>query len=89
MRQGLEDFRRIKYGATPGSNGPPIVERPREIPEAMKPRSIPINGASSSNVAQIEEGRLIIGGLAHQPAARHSPNSSLNDDRTRRRCIRL
>jgi molecular chaperone IbpA len=26
----------------------------REIPEAMKPRRIPINGVASSNVTQIE-----------------------------------
>jgi molecular chaperone IbpA len=35
-------------------NGLLIVELQREVPEAMKPRHIPISGASSSNVTQIE-----------------------------------
>ena len=35
-------------------NGLLIIELQREIPEAMKPRRIPIKGASSSQVDQIE-----------------------------------
>ena len=35
-------------------NGLLFVELQREIPEAMKPRRIPINGAGSGKVAQIE-----------------------------------
>lgn len=35
-------------------NGLLIIELQREIPEAMKPRRIPINGASSSQANQIE-----------------------------------
>ena len=35
-------------------NGLLLIDLQREIPEAMKPRRIAINGASSSNVTQIE-----------------------------------
>jgi molecular chaperone IbpA len=35
-------------------NGLLVIELQREVPEAMKPRRIPINGASPSGVAQIE-----------------------------------
>ena len=35
-------------------NGLLIIELQREIPEAMKPRRIPINGATASHVNQIE-----------------------------------
>ncbi len=35
-------------------NGLLVVDLVREIPEAMKPRRIEINGATPSNVAQIE-----------------------------------
>ena len=35
-------------------NGLLVIDLQREIPEAMKPRSIPIGGAASSNVTQIE-----------------------------------
>ena len=35
-------------------NGLLIIDLQREIPEAMKPRRIQINGANPSNVAQIE-----------------------------------
>ena len=35
-------------------NGLLIIELQREIPEAMKPRRIPINGAAASHVNQIE-----------------------------------
>src|SRR4029079_2432644 len=35
-------------------NGLLIIELQREIPEAMKPRRIAINGAGQSNVTQIE-----------------------------------
>ena len=35
-------------------NGLLIIELQREIPEAMKPRRIPINGATASQVNQIE-----------------------------------
>ena len=35
-------------------NGLLVIELVREIPEAMKPRRIAINGASPSNVTQIE-----------------------------------
>ena len=35
-------------------NGLLVVDLQREIPEAMKPRRIAINGADASNVTQIE-----------------------------------
>ena len=35
-------------------NGLLVIDLQREIPEAMKPRRIPINGATPSNVTQIE-----------------------------------
>jgi molecular chaperone IbpA len=35
-------------------NGLLMIELQREIPEAMKPRRIPINGATASHVSQIE-----------------------------------
>jgi len=35
-------------------NGLLVIDRQREIPEAMKPRRIEINGAAPSNVTQIE-----------------------------------
>jgi molecular chaperone IbpA len=35
-------------------NGLLVIELQREIPEAMKPRRIPINGPSAGNVSQIE-----------------------------------
>ncbi len=35
-------------------NGLLLIDLQREIPEAMKPRRIPINGAGASNVTQIE-----------------------------------
>ena len=35
-------------------NGLLVIELQREIPEAMKPRRVPIGGAASSNVTQIE-----------------------------------
>ena len=35
-------------------NGLLIIDLQREIPEAMKPRRIAINGAAPSNVTQIE-----------------------------------
>ena len=35
-------------------NGLLVIELQREVPEAMKPRRIPINGASPSGVTQIE-----------------------------------
>jgi len=35
-------------------NGLLVIDLQREIPEAMKPRRIPINGAASNNVTQIE-----------------------------------
>jgi molecular chaperone IbpA len=35
-------------------NGLLVIDMQREIPEAMKPRRIPINGVASSNVTQIE-----------------------------------
>ena len=35
-------------------NGLLVIELQREIPEAMKPRRIPIGGATPSNVTQIE-----------------------------------
>ena len=35
-------------------NGLLIIDLQREIPEAMKPRRIAINGATPSNVTQIE-----------------------------------
>jgi molecular chaperone IbpA len=35
-------------------NGLLVIDLLREIPEAMKPRRIPISGAGPSNVTQIE-----------------------------------
>ncbi|HET7886057.1 MAG TPA: Hsp20 family protein [Bradyrhizobium sp.] len=35
-------------------NGLLVIELQREIPEAMKPRRIPINGVNAGNVTQIE-----------------------------------
>ncbi len=35
-------------------NGLLIIELQREIPEAMKPRQIPINGSGASQLSQIE-----------------------------------
>ena len=48
----LADYVQVK-GAT-FDNGLLKIELVREIPEAMKPRRIAINGASPSNVTQIE-----------------------------------
>lgn len=48
----LADYVQVKGAAF--ENGLLKIELIREIPEAMKPRRIAINGASSSNVHQLE-----------------------------------
>jgi molecular chaperone IbpA len=44
----------VEVGGARFENGLLVIDLQREIPEAMKPRRIPINGASPSNVTQIE-----------------------------------
>jgi molecular chaperone IbpA len=48
----LADYVQVKDASF--NNGLLKIELVREIPEAMKPRRIPINGASKDNVHQIE-----------------------------------
>src|SRR6266550_2889232 len=48
----LADYVQVKNATF--DNGLLRVELAREIPEAMKPRQIPINGTSPSNVQQLE-----------------------------------
>lgn len=48
----LADYVQVKGAAF--ENGLLKIELIREIPEAMKPRRIAINGASSGNVRQLE-----------------------------------
>lgn len=48
----LADYVHVKGAAF--DNGLLKIELVREIPEAMKPRSIPINGATPRNVQQLE-----------------------------------
>jgi molecular chaperone IbpA len=44
----------VEVGGARFENGLLVIDLQREIPEAMKPRRIQINGASPSNVTQIE-----------------------------------
>jgi molecular chaperone IbpA len=48
----LADYVQVKNASF--ENGLLRIELAREIPEAMKPRQIPINGTSPSNVQQLE-----------------------------------
>jgi len=48
----LADYVQVKSAAF--ENGLLKIELVREIPEAMKPRRIAINGASASNLHQLE-----------------------------------
>ena len=59
----LADYVQVKDAAF--DNGLLKIELVREIPEAMKPRRIAINGAQPANVRQIE----VQGGLSEHPAA--------------------
>ena len=59
----LADYVQVKDAAF--DNGLLKIELVREIPEAMKPRRIAINGAQPDNVHQIE----VQGGLSEHPAA--------------------
>ena len=77
----LADYVQVKDAAF--DNGLLKIELVREIPEAMKPRRIAINGAQPANVHQIEvQGGLsdtVTGGQSAVGAARHDPL----DDRRR------
>ena len=59
----LADYVQVKNASF--DNGLLKIELVREIPEAMKPRRIAINGASQANVHQLE----LKGGLTARPAA--------------------
>lgn len=48
----LADYVQVKNASF--ENGLLRIELAREVPEAMKPRQIPINGTTPSNVHQLE-----------------------------------